>query len=781
MPTVTKMPVMAVTGIEGQITTTLGNDSTRFTAPLPNLPIKYSRGESQYDNQPDQRVAYSWNELWEAFANDRGTAKGQQYVCGSMKLGEHPDKDKYPHEATYRRRDGAEDCLFIPFDCDHIPADIFGSLLALLDEFEGCSYTTSSHTPDNPRARVFVALSRPVIREERMDVGKAFERYVESRGVVGIYFDAAVYQTEQMCYLPLKNADFKHHKGGVALDVDALLGNEFDGGYGVCDSNSGLSSSNTTRTDKTHQPKLTNEQLEIALFHIDPDDEQAWSDTANIMARVYGEDGREYFHLYSRRSSKYDYDNCEERYDRALREAAERSKGYGTKRLIELASNHPDWPKVEHKFLHWGEILPIDQLFGGVEGVGIPKQLELPLSHGISEYSQGDIRNAQIFANSYRGVLVYVPAVGKWLHWGETGWKWCDLGEEMRYAKAIAQGVLHEAVNTMGSDPDKGKRMLTQALASQNVNKLEAMMKLARSEPDMSILAGELDKDPMLLGVENGVVDLRTGALLARDPRMLITKSCRGAFIKDSGCPQWLKFLDQVFEGDQDTIDCVQRTLGYTLTGLNTEEIIVFCVGYGSNGKSVFGNTTHMLMGDYAATTGGSILVARKAGDNSPRPDIAGLSGCRYLGINETQAGDKLDEQGVKMLAGREPITARFLYGTDFTFTPQFTPWLRTNHKPRIHGTDDGIWRRIIVLPFNRRFTDEEKDPHLERKLMEEGDGILAWMIEGCLKYQNEGGLKPSAKMKAEMQSYRDDSDLFGEFLADEVVLDPSMLSCVQK
>lgn len=202
-------------------------NTTRFTAPLPNLPIKYSRGESQHDNQPDQRVASSWEKFWDALANDRGTAKGQQYVCGAMKIGKHPDEDKYPHEAHYRRRDGAEDCLFLPFDCDHIPADMFDSLLTLLDEFDGCSYTTSSHSPENPRARLFIALSRPVTRDERIRVGKAFERYVENRGCVGIQFDASVYQTEQMCYLPLKGAVFYDHKGGVALDVDALLSSKF--------------------------------------------------------------------------------------------------------------------------------------------------------------------------------------------------------------------------------------------------------------------------------------------------------------------------------------------------------------------------------------------------------------------------------------------------------------------------------------------------------------------------------------------------------------------------
>jgi putative DNA primase/helicase len=276
----------------------------------------------------------------------------------------------------------------------------------------------------------------------------------------------------------------------------------------------------------------------------------------------------------------------------------------------------------------------------------------------------------------------------------------------------------------------------------------------------------------MLLGVENGVVDLRTGALLSPEPSMYITKNCNAAYEKDAECPKWLEFLDQIFDSDKDTIETIQRALGYTLTGMNTEETLFICVGFGSNGKSVFGNTVVWIMGGYAQSAPSSLLVARRADDTGARSDIATLAGCRYVGINELQAGDRLDEQVVKMLAGREPITSRFLYGEYFTFTPQFTPWLRTNHKPIITGTDDGIWRRLAVIPFERKFSDSEKDPHLEQKLVAERDGILAWMIEGCLKYLNDGGLKLSPKIQKAGASYRKESDILGEFLEERTEVD---------
>lgn len=310
----------------------------RFTAPLPDFPIEYSRGRDTYDNQPDQRVAHSWTEFWDAIDKDRGTAKGQQYICGPMKFGDHLNKDKYPHEAHYRSERLAGGSVVLPLDCDGMPAGSFEPLLSLLGAYEGCSYTTSSHTEQDPHTRAFVALSRAVNRSERMRVGKTFERYVVARGVVGVKFDASVYQTEQICYLPLKGAAFYHHKGCVALDVDALLSSEYAPEQPNQQSARPVSANIGYR-------KLTFHSLAAHLNYIDPDDENVWSEVANAVARVYGEAGREYFHAYAIRSDKYDQSENESRYDRALRDLGFRPDGVGCPRLIELAQEHDDYPE----------------------------------------------------------------------------------------------------------------------------------------------------------------------------------------------------------------------------------------------------------------------------------------------------------------------------------------------------------------------------------------------------------------------------------------------------
>jgi putative DNA primase/helicase len=353
-------------------------------------------------------------------------------------------------------------------------------------------------------------------------------------------------------------------------------------------------------------------------------------------------------------------------------------------------------------------------------------------------------------------------------------WQVAELEEEFAVAKEVCADLYASAGAVLQSDPIRGKKLVADVVAAHNLPRMVAMLKLARSEPGMAVTERELDADPLLLGVKNGVVDLRSRHLLWNHPEMLITRFCNAEYQEGADCPKWKQFLSEVFQGDLSTVEAVQRLLGYTLTGRSSEEILVICHGYGSNGKSVFSNVVHQIVGDYARTAPPSLLTVRRADDNSPRNDVAALAGARYVSINELQAGDRLDEQVVKMLAGREPISARFLHKEFFEFLPSFTPWLRTNHKPIIVGEDDGIWRRLVLLPFSRKFTGDEKDPLLEEKLLQERNGILMWMLEGCSKYI-EDGLKQSPLMRAELLGYRSESDTLGEWLLDEANQNPAV------
>ncbi len=387
--------------------------------------------------------------------------------------------------------------------------------------------------------------------------------------------------------------------------------------------------------------------------------------------------------------------------------------------------------------------------------------------------SQGDIRNAKAFAQASRSEFLHVSTRDSWLHWKNDQWHVCEKQEEVAKAKQVCAQMLTAANAVWVHEPERGKRLLREAEQAHTLPRITAMLKLAISEPDMAVTDRELDSNPYLLGVANGAVDLRTGGGRPNSPNLHITRYCNASFDADATCERWLLFIDEIFAGDAETIACVQRLLGLTLLGVPNEEVLIICYGHGANGKSVFSNVVHHIMGGYAVTAPSTLLTARRADDTGPRSDLAGLAGARYVSINELQAGDRLDEQVVKAIAGREPISARFMYRDFFQFLPSFTPWLRTNHKPIITGEDDGIWRRLVMLKFGRKFSQEQQDPHLEDKLLAERDGILRWMVEGAQKYLADG-IKPSNSMQAELRTYREDSDLLGEFLADNTKPDQS-------
>lgn len=388
---------------------------------------------------------------------------------------------------------------------------------------------------------------------------------------------------------------------------------------------------------------------------------------------------------------------------------------------------------------------------------------------------KGDLIGARFFKDRYLGRMVFVISLGKWLRWDEAKvqWVWCELGEQVEAAKETVLELYRVACANGVSDFEAWKGTIAAMGSLQTEKRIKAVLELAKSEPGMSILAEAMDAHPEVLGVRNGVIDLRTGVLRPNDPALYITKYVEHDYNPSATCPIFSQFLDDVFQGDSATIAAVQRLVGLTLTGRVDEEVIIFCVGTGANGKSIFGNVVSAIMGKYSTTAPSSLLAARRTDDHGARSDLAMLHGARIVSINELPGGMMLDENVTKQLAGREPISARFLYKEHFSFLPRFTPWVRTNHRPIIKGTDNGIWRRLLIVPFRRTFTPSEQDNRLEAKIMGEAEGVLAWMVEGAKLYL-QSGLKRSPAMKTEVAQYRSDSDLLGEFLTDKTVADPA-------
>lgn len=301
---------------------------------------------------------------------------------------------------------------------------------------------------------------------------------------------------------------------------------------------------------------------------------------------------------------------------------------------------------------------------------------------------------------------------------------------------------------------------------------VDAAVRLLSDRGEVRLPLAVVDSDPMLAGLNNAreVIDLTTGKVRPAEPSDLVTKSLRVSGIgKTAEASRWLQFLDQVFGGDKELIDWLHRWCGYLLSGSTREQIMLFCFGLGANGKSIFAETLRHLLGDYGRSVPVETLCESKRQAGGATPDLADLIGCRLAMSSETEDGQALAESLVKSLVAGDTISARPLYGRPVQFTPAFKLLMLGNHRPVIRGTDNGIWRRIRLVPFSRTFGPDERDPALLDKLKAEAPHILAWMLDGCLQWQRRGLADVPNAVAAQTKDYRDEQDLVGQWLAERV------------
>ncbi|WP_284037436.1 phage/plasmid primase, P4 family [Neobacillus sp. 114] len=360
-----------------------------------------------------------------------------------------------------------------------------------------------------------------------------------------------------------------------------------------------------------------------------------------------------------------------------------------------------------------------------------------------------ELGNAERIAYEYGHVIKYVSDMG-WLIWDCKRWK-LDTKKEI---ERITAKVLRSLYKSEDEAETKWARMCERR--NIRMNSIKDLMPLVPGERE------DFDRHKYLFNVENGIVDLKTGKLQPHDRELGLTKITNVAFDENAKCPEWLSFLEQIFQGDNELIEYMQRLIGYSLTGEITEQIMVFLIGGGSNGKSTFINTIKDLMGEYGKQAKSDTFIKKK--ETGANNDIARLVGARFVSAIESEDGEQLSEAFVKQITGGEPVLARFLRQEYFEFIPEFKVFFTTNHKPVIKGVDEGIWRRVRLVPFNLQLPKEKRDKKLPEKLSLEMPGILNWAIEGCLKWQQTGLNDPKTVMKA-TNDYKEDMDILGPFL----------------
>ncbi len=395
-------------------------------------------------------------------------------------------------------------------------------------------------------------------------------------------------------------------------------------------------------------------------------------------------------------------------------------------------------------------------------------------SINADDHKYGDIYNGKVFSKMFRGSMLFCHSNKTWLRWNGDFWVWCHSKDEDILAKEAAKKVseIYAEAFIVNPQAPELKSAALNAKQIRNNNKRNDMLQAASTEPGMFIKSiAELDADKMLLGCQNGVLDLRTGTLLDPDPKMLMTKSVNVSFDRLAECPKWLNFLDETFSGNEGTIKYLQKALGYSITGNVSEEVVHFCSGFGRNGKTLMTNVIYELLGDYSIVINTDVLMrSDQHSASSPSPEIVSLQGRRFVVANEIEDGRRLNDKHLKILASNQAITARDMYSKPIDFMPQHKIWVTTNHRPIVTDQTDGAWRRLRILPFKNQVPQEKIDYHLESKLLVERAGILNWLVEGCLLWLKER-LRPCKEILEASENYRMENDTIGAFIDECCVL----------
>lgn len=394
-------------------------------------------------------------------------------------------------------------------------------------------------------------------------------------------------------------------------------------------------------------------------------------------------------------------------------------------------------------------------------------QLFVPVGPGtVGDYNLTDLGNAERLLAAHGTDLRYAYAINAWHVWDGRRWKRDDGAAIGKLAAGVARQIY--AAGAACTDPDKRKELVKWGVQSESARKIGALVELAR--PHAAVDVAEFDRSPWILNVENGTMDLRTGELRPHRREDVLTKLAPVRYDPKATCQTWLAFLERIMDGNAGLIQFLRRAVGYSLTGDTSEQCLFLLYGTGKNGKSTFLETLKAILGEYARQADPASFMAGRAGESGgARPDLVALRGARFVPAIETESTHRLAESVLKSLTGGDTISVRGLYEAQQEFTPQFKLWLAANYKPDVRGRDQGIWRRIKLVPFTVQIPEEERDKGLKDKLLAEASGILNWALEGCQDWL-ERGLRVPPEVDAATAEYQEDTDVLAAWIREKCV-----------
>lgn len=376
----------------------------------------------------------------------------------------------------------------------------------------------------------------------------------------------------------------------------------------------------------------------------------------------------------------------------------------------------------------------------------------------------GDYGHARALSGLMTGEYRWVRQWKSWLGYRAGRWQPIDSAEiavdgserlRTYYAPWIAAAPGKEAFEARAK----------YAAQTYRYNGMTAALSFLRGWDGFKTEAEAFDTDPWLLNVANGTLDLRTGELLPHDPAHLLTKQAPVAYDPAARPKRWAEHVE-LFLPDDKIRKQVQRDLGTALVGATLEEMLAIWYGLGANGKSTTARVVMSVLGDYGISAARDLLL-RKKHEEHPTA-LADLAGRRLVFSAEADDGQRLNESLVKDLTGGDRKKARFMYGDFFEFEQTFSIVLFVNHKPVITGTDDGIWRRLRLVPWAYQIPPAERRPQEEvvSELLAEAPAILNWLLDGLRDWQDDPHWIAPA-VQAATAAYRKEQDRLGGFVGD--------------
>ena len=385
----------------------------------------------------------------------------------------------------------------------------------------------------------------------------------------------------------------------------------------------------------------------------------------------------------------------------------------------------------------------------------------------LKEYSFDDTGNANRLADLYGERLKFCYEKRNWFFWNGKNWEE-DMTGTIDCIADDSLSVMEEEQLIYAGDPDKLKQFRKHIHNTRSSRAKTAMKTELRHY--LPIKYNELDENANLFNTPTGIIDLRSCKLYPHKRELYLSR-ISGVEISSGDCPVWEKFLETILGGDEQLYRYIQKALGYSMLGSTAEQCLFFLYGNGCNGKSTMLDPIRRIFGDYGANAQAETFMDSACRAGAARSDLARLKGVRFLTVSEPDEGSKLNESLIKQITGGDPLTTRFQYGLDFEYPPYFTMWIPTNHRPIIRGTDDGIWRRIRVIPFNVHISDDMKDTALPEKLEKELPMIFGWILGGLKLYKKEGLKSPAAVAEC-TNSYRREMDTVSAFITECCVID---------